>query len=118
MSAKELKPLYKKLNYLIGLVYPDYAELPGVGQYMRAPFIRLTIGDLYSNLYGIIDNLSVTFEDGGSWETQKTILEDGTELIRVPRYVNVSVSFRPVGIKNQPYGSTSVFIGTDEFIKE
>jgi len=106
-SAKELAPLWRKINALVGLCYPDYVNLVGGGEYMVAPFVKLTIGDLYNGVPGIIESINVTPDDSGTWEIRQGIDDDGNELSRLPRYIRISVSFALIG--NEKYSSTSKF---------
>lgn len=110
-NPKELQPMYEKLNYLIGLCYPVYRNLSGgVGQYMEAPFVKLTIGDLFKGVYGILDGgLTVTFDDGMPWEIRDKD-PNGINIGKLPRLINVTVGgFTPFSLDNRPMSSTSPF---------
>jgi hypothetical protein len=88
-SRAELKPLYQKLNTLISQVYPDYSA-KGV---MRAPLIKLTIGDYLYRVPGLIDNITVTADNATPWEIN---LENSTDVEQLPHVVDVQVSFKPI----------------------
>ena len=114
-SPKEMKPLYEKLSYLIGLQYPKYRKLT-IGTYMEAPFVKLTIGDLFTNVPGIIDGgMTLTIDDDATWEVRQEQPADLTtgdqiQIAKLPRWVEVSVNgFTPFGIDNRPISSTSPF---------
>jgi hypothetical protein len=92
-SAEELVPLYSKLNRLISQVYPDYSK-NGV---MRAPLVKITIGDYLYRMPGFIESINVTVDNGATWE-----IEDGKQL---PQYLDVAVSFKPI-FNNLPKRST------------
>lgn len=112
MSPAELKPLWMKLNYLIGLNYPVYRKFSGIGQYLEAPFIKLTIGDMFENVPGIIDGgVTITVDDDSTWETRlKGIDSDGNDIARLPRLIRVTIgSFTPFGIDNNPLSSVSPY---------
>jgi hypothetical protein len=87
-SAEDQRPLYTKLNQLISQVYPDYSETYGI---MRAPVIRLTIGDYLYRVAGMLENVNITVDDGSSWE----ILSNDS-LKQLPHVVNVQCSFKPI----------------------
>lgn len=87
-SEKELRPLYTKLNHLISQVYPDYSENFGI---MRAPIIRLTIGDYLYRVAGMLENVSVTIDDNAPWE-----ITSNEDLKQLPQVVNVQCSFKPI----------------------
>jgi hypothetical protein len=92
-SAEELKPLYSKLNRLISQVYPDYSK-NGV---MRAPLVKITVGDYLYRMPGFIESINVTVDNGATWE-----IEEGQQL---PQYLDVAVSFKPI-FNNLPRRST------------
>jgi hypothetical protein len=116
-SPEELRPLYEKLNYLIGLNYPKYKNLSKrIGAYMEAPFIKLTIGDLFRNVPGIMQGgMTVTIDDEATWEVRQEQPQLATDIDKIsvatlPRLIRVSVNgFVPFGIENRPLGSTSPF---------
>lgn len=116
-SPQELKPLYEKLNYLIGLNYPKYKNLSKrSGTYMEAPFVKLTIGDLFTDVPGIMmGGLTVTIDDEATWELrqeqpQPATTLDKIQVAKLPRLIRVSVNgFTPFGLENKPISSTSPF---------
>lgn len=56
---------WQRLNFLTSLAYPQgYAGQIAV----LAPFLRVTIGNLYKNKECFIANLSYTVDDNGTWE--------------------------------------------------
>jgi hypothetical protein len=87
-SAEEFRPLYKKLNYLISQVYPDYSQRNKI---MRAPLMRLTIGDYFYRLPGLIENISITIDDNVPWE-----IESNDSFKQLPHVINVQCTFKPI----------------------
>lgn len=87
-SQEEQKPLYTKLNHLISQVYPDYSDTYGI---MRAPIIRLTIGDYLYRVAGMLENVNITVDDNVPWE----IVSDKT-MKQLPHVINVQCSFKPI----------------------
>ena len=87
-SREELKSLWKKINYLSGLTYPNLGNVTGGGQAMIAPFCELTIGDMYKDTPGYISSLTHTVQDNGTWEI------DGDKL---PKYIQTAVTFIYIG---------------------
>jgi len=81
-SAEELPILWEKLNYLAGLTYPDMRS-----GFMVAPFSKLTIGEMYTEMPGYISALTYTVQDNGTWETMWT---------KSPKYIQANVTFIPV----------------------
>jgi len=89
-SRTELQPLYSKLNHLISQVYPDYSEQYGV---MRAPMIRLTIGDYIYRVAGMLENVNITIDDNAPWEIN---FEEDPNIKQLPQVINVQCSFKPI----------------------
>ena len=89
-TKQEIPIIQEKMNYLIGLGYPHYKNYGGDGE-MRpvAPYIYLTIGDLFNNTPGYFNSISCTIEETSTWE-----LDEG---FQIPQYWNVSVDFVYIG---------------------
>jgi hypothetical protein len=87
-SKDELRPLYNKLNNLMSQVYPDYSSKQGI---MRAPVVRVTIGDYLYRVPGFIENVNVTIDNNTPWEIN--LDNDSAQL---PQVVDVAISFRPI----------------------
>ena len=67
-SLVEMKPLYRKLNYLIGLQYPHMDDNNKINPRMIAPFVKLTIGSILKNTYGYFSSLNITYPEEFPWE--------------------------------------------------
>jgi hypothetical protein len=93
-SRAELRPMYEKLNYLTSQVYPDYSPTTSA---MRAPIIKLTIGDYLYRTPGVLESINIAIEDDASWEiNQENEAYSGRKVAELPQYLNVSVSFKPI----------------------
>ena len=93
-SRPELRPMYEKLNYLTSQVYPDYSPNTSA---MRAPIIKLTIGDYLYRTPGVLESINITIEDNASWEIASLAGEkESRDVGELPHYLNVSVSFKPI----------------------
>jgi len=73
-TSKERDIMIQKINYLKELAFPDrnIKTIKFVGssdsQYAMAPnLVKVSIGELYKGVSGIIDNLSFTIDDNTSW---------------------------------------------------
>ena len=55
---------------------------------MIAPFIELTIGDMYKDTPGFLSQLSLTVQDGTTWE-----IDDW----KLPKYIQANCSFTYIG---------------------
>jgi hypothetical protein len=90
LSRDELRPLYNKLNYLISQVYPDYAGNSGI---MRAPIVKVTLGDYLYRVPGFLQSVNVTVDNSTSWEIN---LEESTDVQQLPHVLEVAISFKPI----------------------
>ena len=83
-TKQELPVLWDKLNYLVGLCYPAWNT-----NRMVAPFIELSLGDMYKSTPGFLASLSISSQSESTWELDKGL--------RVPKYLTCSCSFRYIG---------------------
>lgn len=111
-SRAELKPLYNKLNYLISQVYPDYSPNTSV---MRAPLVKLTLGDYFSRVPGFLESVNVTVDNAASWEIN---LEESPDVQQLPHVLEVAVSFKPIhGFLPKRQTDDAVNLITNNFIE-
>ena len=87
-SKEELKPMYNRLNTLLSQVYPDYSPKTNI---MRAPLIRMTVGDYLYRVPGFLESVNFTVENTTPWE----IKSEG-DLAQLPQVVDVNISFKPI----------------------
>lgn len=96
--------MIKKLNFLKSLTFP-YEKISQItystaatdkgakSQYAFAPnFVYLTIGDLYRDVYGFIETLSVSIEENTSWPSMTGFGEVSDTMY--PSVINVSVGMK------------------------
>jgi len=88
-SKQELPILWEKLNYLVGFTYPSWKPMGSSGNRMEAPFMNLTLGDMYNAVPGYLSSLSITVDDNSPWETRPGI--------QLPHAINVSCEFTHIG---------------------
>ena len=95
-TRQELPVLWEKINYLVSLCYPDWVNSPWPtqmtnykAQTMISPIIELTIGDMYRKTPGFLSSITMTVQDGTTWE-----FEEGMKL---PHYVQISCEFTYIG---------------------
>jgi hypothetical protein len=86
----ELKPIYRKLNALAGYTAPTY-DLESIA--MQAPWMRLTIGDLYVQTPVVMNSLGYTYDTDASWEIN---IENDPTMMQVPRKISVSCQFNVI----------------------
>jgi hypothetical protein len=64
---------------------------------MRAPIIKLTIGDYLYRTPGVLESINITIEDDAAWEiNQENEAYSGRKVAELPQYLNVSISFKPI----------------------
>ena len=64
LSAVEMKPMYDKLNYLMGCLMPDYSS----GGTMRGNIVNMTVGNYIDGQPGILTQLSYKVPNDSPWE--------------------------------------------------
>jgi hypothetical protein len=89
-SRAELQPLYNKLNYLISQVYPDYSSNTNI---MRAPLVKVTVGDYLYRVPGFLESVNVTADNNTPWEIN---LENSSDVQELPHVLDVAISFKPI----------------------
>jgi hypothetical protein len=86
--------MYEKLNNLTSQVYPDYSPTTSV---MRAPIIKLTIGDYLYRTPGVLESINITIEDDAAWEiNRENEAYSGRKVAELPQYLNVAITFKPI----------------------
>jgi hypothetical protein len=93
MSEEEMKPMWQKLNYLYSNTMPDYSDAK-----MRAPYMKLTIGDYLYRQPGIIKSLTYTIDNKSPWEIAIDDPEaaGGSNLYELPQIMTVQMTFAPI----------------------
>jgi hypothetical protein len=87
----EMKFIYRKLNALAGYTAPEY-DLESIA--MKAPWLRITIGDLFLHQPVIITSLSYTLQDSDTtWEIN---IEQDPEMMQAPHKISVSLGLTPI----------------------
>jgi hypothetical protein len=86
----ELKPIYRKLNALAGYTAPTYDDESIA---MEAPWMRITIGDLFVQTPVVLTSLSYTYAMDAPWEIN---IEKDPTMMQVPKKISVSCGFNVV----------------------
>ena len=93
LARNDVPIIWEKINYLKGLTLPTYKkqmnELRPV-----APYIYLTIGDLFDNTPGYFSSVGITIPESATWE-----ISDG---VQVPQVCDVTAEFTYIG-KQTPH---------------
>lgn len=90
-SELEMKPLYRKLNFLASQVYPDYND----SGFMRSPLMNITIGDYIVQQPGFLANVSITVPTESPWDIADNY---GAQVTRyqLPQVLDISCQFTPI----------------------
>jgi len=87
-SMIELKPLYRKLNYLVSSTAPEY-----VNRRMRGRYVRLTIGDWCYEVPGFFPSIGLSWSTNYPWEMNP---DNEDMLSQHPLILDVSCTFKPI----------------------
>ena len=74
-TIKELLPMWKRINYLVGLTKPaNYTKGTQTttnvySRFIIPPLIKFTIGDMYKNQPGVIKTVGLNIPENCVWET-------------------------------------------------
>ena len=105
-----MKPLYQKLNYLASNTAPEYSDQGRI----RTPFMRVTVGDYFYRIPGVLGSLTITWMKDYPWEIN---LEESEEVLVLPHVLDVAVQFKPVhDFLPQKSIDKSPFIGVTNWI--
>ena len=93
MSEEELRPMWQKLNYLYSNTMPDYKD-----NVMRAPYMKLTLGNYMYRQPGIIKNLTYSISNDSPWEIAIDDPEGGfgDNLYELPHVMTIQMTFAPI----------------------
>lgn len=92
-TRQEMRPLYRKLNWLISQVYPDYSPSSNL---MRGSVVKLTIGDYIYRMPGFLENVNVTIDNTNTpWEILLNEYDE-SDVRQLPHMVTVQCSFKPI----------------------
>jgi hypothetical protein len=118
-SLAEMKPLYKKLNYLIGLQYPHMKE-NDANPKMIAPFVKLTIGSILKDTYGYFSSINLTYSDEIPWELgDYNDTENGADEfdnVKLPMGCDITFTFKVVADELLHSKSKQIFGLPDSWI--
>jgi hypothetical protein len=89
-SRDELKFIWRKLNALAGYTAPEY-NAEDIA--LRAPWLRITVGDLFVQQPVVLNSLSYDYATDASWEIN---IEDDPTNMQVPFKISVSCQFNMI----------------------
>ena len=93
-SRYEMRPLYRKLNYLASTTAPTYSS----DGRMRGTFVKAKIGSLINETPGFFSSINISWQKDYPWEIAMDYPEDGNDvdMIVVPHVLDVSCNFVPI----------------------
>jgi len=84
-TAQEFPFLMEKLNYLVGLCYPEY----NTSGFMIAPYTKLNLGEMFQDAPGYISSLQVNVQDNTTWEV---------DMVKgFPKHITCALTYRYIG---------------------
>ncbi len=87
----EVKPIWRKLNALAGYTSPTY-DPESIA--MIAPWMRLTVGDVFVQAPVVLTSISYDFAMDAPWEIN---IEEDPTMMQVPLKIGVSLQFNMIG---------------------
>ena len=133
-ARREKARLNRKLNYLAAQTAPSYSSSGRI----RTPYMKLTMGDYFNKLPGVLTNLSVgwqkdyvreialdkfqkgTATDEETGETSPTLIENTNakdkHMLVLPHILDVTINFRPIHNFTPKNSLDSPFIGIDKWV--
>jgi hypothetical protein len=98
LSAKEMQPMYQKLNFLMSNLMPDYEN-----NLMRGPLVRMTIGNYIDAQLCKLDSVSYTIPQDSPWEIAMDEPEGGEKYLILPHIIEVQLNFTPIGSESKAH---------------
>jgi hypothetical protein len=96
---------------LMSQVYPDYSPKQSI---MRAPVIRVTIGDYLYRVPGFLESVNFTVDNNTPWEINLENDQSGN-IAQLPQVVDVSISFKPI-LDVLPKRSTMSSVTSENYV--
>ena len=87
-------------RFLTGLCYPSIQQVSKTDvSLLYNTLVKLTIGDLYKQVLGFINSISINYVDGNSvtWDISKEI----------PMIITISISFTPISHSHTTFGGVN-----------
>ena len=136
-SRHEMRPLYRKLNYLAAQTAPEYDPFTGR---IKTPYMYLTMGDYFKKVPGVLTSVTMGWQKDYTWEialdkvfpgtptgqvdeNNNEILTETTtgldaQMLVLPHVLDVSISFQPIHNFTPRNDINTPFIGIDEYLTQ
>ncbi len=103
-SKEEIMVMYRKLNYLVSNLSPDYTD----SGYMAGPLVQLTMGGWCYELPGFISAITLDVPQESPWEIGIPTLDRDTTSVGGITYRNPSVKEMPMICKVTGFAFTPI----------
>ena len=113
-----MKPIYQKLNFLAAQTAPNYSAQGRI----RTPYCKMTVGDWFNKIPGLITNVGLTWQKDYPWEialdkeidsSSGAISGKDKDMLILPHVLDVSLSFQPIHKFTPNNNEKTPFIGID-----
>lgn len=135
-SRHDMYPLYRKLNYLAAQTAPSYSSSGRI----RTPYMKLTMGDYFNKLPGVLTNLSVGWQKDYVWEialdkfqkgtatdeetgeTSPTLIENTNakdkHMLVLPHVLDVTINYLPIHTFTPSNDFRNPFLGIEYWLSK
>jgi hypothetical protein len=134
-SLKEMVPMWKRINYLVGLSRPSkYTEGANTSdQFIYPPMVNLRIGDMFVDQPCVISAIGINVPDDALWETQRgdgkdysylqgikdfTTYSTKDKIYQLPTKVDITVNAKILEKKRSIANDDHYFIGSKSIQNE
>jgi hypothetical protein len=101
-SRIDMKPIWRKLQYLSTMTMPQYGEANGY----QGTLVRFRLGSLYNGKLAFIESLSYNMSDETPWEI--SMLGSNEPIGELPMGIDVSIGLKILG-DNRPQLAQTVY---------
>jgi len=100
-TRSEMQPIYNKINYLAAQTAPNYSSEGRI----RTPFCKLTVGNWFNRLPGLISQVGLQWQKDYPWEialdrnvdvNSGQISGKDVDMLILPHVLDVNISFQPI----------------------
>jgi len=102
-SRIEMKPMWKKLQYLSTMTMPQY----GGGNGYQGTLVTFRLGSLYNGKLAFIESLSYTMSDETPWEI--SMLGSNEPIGELPMGVDITIGLKILGEVRPAEGVTGIY---------
>ena len=79
------------------------------------PIHRLTLGDWFRRLPGVINSVTLDYDTNVPWETKNNFNDQDNDMAILPHALNITLKYQPIHNFIPRNSDASRFIGWDQF---